>query len=50
MEGSFKAEITSKESPSIVKLLSFQETARDVARRAANASPKVGSHVRGADL
>ena len=44
MEGSFNAEITSKESPSIVKILSFKETTRDAARKAANASPKVGSH------
>jgi hypothetical protein len=44
MEGRFRAEITSKESPSMVKLLSFKETAREAARRAAKASPKVGSH------
>ena len=44
MEGSFNAEITSKESHSIIKLLSFKETAMDAARRAANASPKAGSH------
>ena len=42
-EGACRANIIIKESPSMEKDLSFIETARDVARRAARTSPQIGS-------
>jgi hypothetical protein len=44
VDGSWRAETTICESPSIVKCLSFNDEAREAASRAARASPYVGSH------
>jgi hypothetical protein len=44
MEGACSAIITTKETPSMMKFLSCIETTKEVASKAARASPKLGSH------
>jgi hypothetical protein len=46
MEGTCSDVITTKESPSMMNLFSYIETAREAASRAARASLKLGSHER----